>query len=184
MARQSPHLPEAPLDLAPPGPPPEQIKSWLNLIKTTSPNNQDLAQYCDRLAADNHYWAWCGAFVAAMLAEAGLPPVFSGPDDTDRFAWAPAWDVYGTKVDINNGEVPEPGDIMRFTWHGGGEHVTFYDHPVETDDLYHCCGGNQGSSHVVSIEGMPINCIVEVRRPPASAVQSASAPPPPAGGVG
>jgi lysozyme family protein len=164
------------------GGPPAQMKSWLNLIKTTSPNIQGLAQFCDGLASGG-YWAWCGGFVAAMLAEAGLPPVFSGPDDTDRFAWAPAWDVYGTKVDINNGESPRPGDIMRFAWHGGGEHVTFYDHPVETDDLYHCCGGNQGSAHVVSIEGMPMNCIVAVRRPPAPpAVVVAAAPP--AGGPG
>ncbi len=72
-------------------------------------------------------------FVAAMLAEAGLPPVFTGTDDTERFAWAPAWDKYGTKVDIENGELPHPGDVMRFSWHGGGEHVTFYDHPVETE---------------------------------------------------
>ena len=59
-------------------------------------------------------------------------------------------------------------------------HVTFYDHPVETDDLYHCCGGNQGSGHVVSIEGMPMNCVVAVRRPPAPAVAAAqpSAAPP------
>jgi hypothetical protein len=110
-----------------------------------------------------------------MLAEAGLPPIFSGPNETDRFAWAPAWDSYGTKVDIENGELPQPGDIMRFAWHSGGEHVTFYDHPVDSDELYHCCGGNQGSAHVVSIEGMPMNCIVAVRRPPAVVV--AAAPP-------
>jgi lysozyme family protein len=147
---------------------PAQMQSWLKLIKTTSPNIPGLAQYCDGLAAEGGYWPWCGAFVAAMLAGAGLPPVFTSAADTDRFAWAPAWDAYGTKVDIKNGESPRPGDIMRFAWHGGGEHVTFYDHPVESDDLYHCLGGNQGRSHVVSIEGMPMNCIVAVRRPPAA----------------
>jgi lysozyme family protein len=157
---------------------PEQMKSWLNLIKTTSPKIEGLAQYCDNLAAQKDRWAYCGAFVAAMLAEAGLPPVFSGPHDTDRFAWAPAWDVYGTKVDIHNGDEPRPGDIMRFKWPGGGEHVTFYDHPIETDDFYHCCGGNQGNAaHAVSIEAMAMNSIVEVRRPPAAAaVQPAPAP--------
>lgn len=157
--------------------PPEQMKEWIDLIETNSPNIPGLAQYCNVLASG--YRPWCGMFVAAMLAEAGLPPVFAGTDDTDRFAWAPAWDKYGTKVDIENGELPHPGDVMRFSWHGGGEHVTFYDHPVETDDLYHCCGGNQGSGHVVSIEGMPMNCIVAVRRPPAPAVAAAqpSAPP-------
>ena len=150
------------------GGPPPMIKTLLNLIKTTSPNIQGLAKYCNNLASGG-YWPWCGGFVAGMLAEAGLPPVFTGPDDTDRFAWAPAWDNYGTKVDIENGERPQPGDIMRFAWHGGGEHVTFYDHPVESDDLYHCCGGNQDQAHHVSIVGMPMNCIVAVRRPPAVA---------------
>jgi lysozyme family protein len=148
------------------GSPPDQIKTWLNTIKTTSPNIQGLAQYCDRLASGG-YEPWCGIFVASMLALDGKPPAFSGPDDTDRFAWAPAWDSYGTKVDVHNGEIPQPGDIMRFAWHSGGEHVTFYDHPVESDNLYHCCGGNQGQTHIVSIEGMPMSCIVEVRRPPA-----------------
>jgi len=158
--------------------PPEQVKEWIDLIETTSPSIPGLAQYCNVLATG--YRPWCGMFVAAMLAEAGLPPVFTGTDDTERFAWAPAWDKYGTKVDVENGELPHPGDVMRFSWHGGGEHVTFYDHPVETDDLYHCCGGNQGSGHVVSIEGMPMNCIVAVRRPPAPAVAAAqpSASPP------
>ena len=98
-----------------------------------------------------------------MLAEAGLPPVF-GPTADDRFALAVAWDVYGTKVDIENGELPQPGDIMRFTWPSGGHHVTFYDHPVETDDLYHCCGGNQ-DHNVVNIEAMAMSAIRAVRRP-------------------
>jgi lysozyme family protein len=154
------------------GNPPDQVKTWLNHIETNSPNIQGLAQYCDGLEAAG-YWPWCGGFVAAMLAEAGLPPVFSGPAETDRFAWAPAWDVYGTKVDIENGELPQPGDIMRFAWHSGGEHVTFYDHPVDSDDLYHCCGGNQGTGHVVSIEGMPMSCIVAVRRPTAVVIAAA-----------
>ncbi len=162
--------------------PPEQVKEWIDLIETTSPSIPGLAQYCNVLATG--YRPWCGMFVAAMLAEAGLPPVFTGTDDTDRFAWAPAWDKYGTKVDIENGELPHPGDVMRFSWHGGGEHVTFYDHPVETDDLYHCCGGNQGSGHVVSIEGMPMNCIVAVRRPPAPAVAAAQPSASPPGATG
>ena len=150
------------------GAPPQQIEKWLNHIKANTPNIQGLSQYCDGLGAGG-YFPWCGVFVASMLAEAGLPPAFSGPNDTDRFAWAPAWDSYGTKVDIENGELPQPGDIMRFAWHGGGEHVTLYDHPVESDDLYHCCGGNQGSAHIVSIEAMPMNSIAAVRRPPAVA---------------
>jgi hypothetical protein len=158
---------------------PQWIDDWLNLIKTKSPNIPGLAEYCDGFAAQGARgeFPWCGVFVASMLAEAGLPPVFSGPNDTDRFAWAPAWDSYGTKVDIENGELPQPGDIMRFAWHSGGEHVTFYDHPVETDDQYHCCGGNQGKTHVVSIEPMPMNCIAAVRRPP-TVVAAAAAPSP------
>jgi hypothetical protein len=155
---------------------PQWIDDWLNLIKTKSPNIPGLAEYCDGFAAlgARGEFPWCGVFVASMLAEAGLPPVF-GPTENDRFALAAAWDSYGTKVDIENGELPQPGDIMRFAWHSGGEHVTFYDHPVETDDMYHCCGGNQGKPHVVSIEPMPMNCIAAVRRPPA--VVAAAAPP-------
>jgi hypothetical protein len=128
------------------------------------------ADYCGALAGPS-YWAWCGVFAGAMLAEAGLPPVFAGPKATQRFAWAPARDVYGTNVDLENGDLPQPGDIMRFAWPNGGEHVTFYDHPVDSDDLYHCSGGNQGGGHVVSIEGMPMNCIVKVRRPTVAAAQ-------------
>jgi hypothetical protein len=60
---------------------------------------------------------------------------------------------------------------MRFAWHSGGEHVTFYDHPVDSDDLYHCCGGNQGTGHVMS-------CIVAV--PPDSGGDSCC----PTGGAG
>ena len=85
------------------GSPPQQILRWLDLIKTTSPNIDGLAEYCAALAGPS-YWAWCGVFVAAMLAEAGLPPVFAGPKATQRFAWAPAWDAYGTNVDLENGE--------------------------------------------------------------------------------
>jgi hypothetical protein len=151
---------------------PPQIDTWLNLIKTNSPNNPDLAQYCDRLAAEGARGEvpWCGIFVASMLAEAGLPPVF-GPTDNDRFALATAWDVYGTKVDIENGAEPQPGDIMRFTWPGSppGHHVTFYNNRVETDNQYHCCGGNQGRGQEVSIDPMAMTAIRAVRRPPAAA---------------
>jgi hypothetical protein len=152
---------------------PQQIVDWLNLIKTKSPNIPGLAQYCDRFAGARDEFPWCGVFVASMLAEVGLPPVF-GPTDNDRFALAAAWDVYGTKVDIENGELPQPGDIMRFQWPSGGHHVTFYDHPVETDDLYHCCGGNQGANKV-SIEAMAMSSIHAVRRPPAVAAAAPAA---------
>jgi len=149
---------------------PQWIDDWLNLIKTKSPNIPGLAEYCDGFAAQGARgeFPWCGVFVASMLAEAGLPPVF-GPTEDDRFASAAAWDSYGTKVDIENGELPQPGDIMRFQWPSGGHHVTFYDHLVETDDLYHCCGGNQGQGHVVNIEPMAMSSIHAVRRPPAAA---------------
>jgi hypothetical protein len=146
---------------------PQQIIDWLNLIKTKFPNIPGLAAYCDGFAAATGEFPWCGVFAASMLAEAGLPPVW-GPTENDRFALAVAWDVYGTKVDIENGELPQPGDIMRFTWPSGGHHVTFYDHPVETDDLYHCCGGNQ-DHNVVNIETMAMSAIRAVRRPPAAA---------------
>ena len=130
-----------------------EIKAWAAAIAAKYP---DMASYCAQYTDPSI--PWCGLFAAYVLAMNGVRPVF-GPSDTDKFLWAPAWDTFGAAV-----STPQPGDIMRFSWSGGGEHVTFYDHEVD-DNSYHCTGGNQGN-HVVSTEAMPMSAIVAIRRPP------------------
>lgn len=133
-----------------------QIVSWSKAIATKFP---DMASY-----AANYNDAsipWCGQLVAYVLAMQGIRPIF-GPTDTDKYLWAPAWDDFGTAV---TGD-PQPGDILRFKWPGGGEHVTIYDHEVD-DNYYHCTGGNQGSPGQVSTAAMAMSSCVAIRRPPA-----------------
>ena len=136
---------------------PSQIVSWSKAIAAKFP---DMASY-----AANYNDAsipWCGQFVAYVLAMQGIRPIF-GPTDTDKYLWAPAWDDFGTAV---TGD-PQPGDIMRFKWPGGGEHVTLYDHEVD-DNYYHCTGGNQGSPGQVSTAAMAMSSCVAIRRPPSA----------------
>jgi uncharacterized protein (TIGR02594 family) len=130
------------------------ILSWPSAIATKFP---EMADYAKGYQHDST--PWCGLTVAYVLAMSGIKPVF-GPSDTDRFLWADAWRQFGTAVDA-----PQPGDVMVFRWAGGGEHVTLYDHE-EDDAFYHCTGGNQGNSHVVSTEAMPMANCIAIRRPP------------------
>jgi len=133
------------------------IIGWPQAIAAKYP---DMASYAARYVHDST--PWCGVFAAYCLAMNGIRPIF-GPTDTDKWMWADAWKNFGTAVDV-----PQPGDVLVFRWAGGGEHVTFYDHEDDTDDNYHCTGGNQGSSHVVSTEAMPMGNCIAIRRPPAS----------------
>jgi lysozyme family protein len=133
------------------------IMAWPGAIAAKYP---DMADYASRYTHDSI--AWCGVFAAYVLAMNGVRPVF-GPTDTDKWMWADAWKNFGTAVDPATG--PQPGDILVFRWAGGGEHVTFYNEEVD-DEYYHCCGGNQGSGHVVSIEAMPMANCIAIRRPP------------------
>jgi hypothetical protein len=108
------------------------------------------------------YWEWCGGFVQAMLAYSNIRGPF-GPTDTDKWPWAPAWDTWGTDASDN----PQPGDVLRFKWPNGGEHVAFYDHMVD-DNNYHIIGGDQTNSLKVSLASEPMAYCVAVRRPPAA----------------
>lgn len=151
------------------GSPPSWMQDWIAKIKIVGALISGLTAYCDQLL-NQGYWSWCGGFVAAALAQAGKPPVFTSAQDIDRFAWAPAWAQYGTKVDVANGEQPQTGDIVVYQWNGGGEHVTFYNMRNEDTDTWQCIGGNQGSNHVVSIEELPQypdKQVFAVRRPSA-----------------
>jgi uncharacterized protein (TIGR02594 family) len=130
------------------------IIAWPKAIAAKYP---DMADYASRYVHDST--PWCGVFVAWALSTNNIRPVF-GPTDTDKWMWADAWRQFGTAV---TGD-PQPGDVLVFKWAGGGEHVTFYDH-MEDDNYYHCTGGNQGSSHVVSTESMPMANCIAIRRP-------------------
>lgn len=141
--------------------PPSWMIDLIDGIKNNAANKDTpgFAAYCDQLK--HGYRAWCGIFVAGCLAAAGKPVPFAQGNDLLSFAWAPAFDSYGTAA------VPlQPGDILRFGWHGGGEHVTFYEGVYPNDDLYHILGGNQG--HAVNIKTEPMDDELKfARRPPA-----------------
>lgn len=130
------------------------IMAWPPAIGNKYP---EMADYCKGYLHDTT--PWCGLTVAYVLAASGIRPQF-GATDTDRFLWAASWLQFGTAV-----ETPQPGDVMVFQWAGGGHHVTLYDHEVD-DNSYHCTGGNQGNSHVVSTEAMPMANCIGIRRPP------------------
>jgi hypothetical protein len=86
----------------------------------------DLASYC---AQATNTTAWCGIFVAKVLAEFGIrpPPVANGVG----FMWVDTWKNWGTPVPFGEAE---PGDVQIFV--GSPHHVNFYPG----------VGGNQGDA--------------------------------------
>ena len=138
---------------------PSQIVSWSKAIAAKFPDMTAYSQNYNSASIP-----WCGQFVAYVLAMQGIRPIF-GPTDTDKYLWAPAWDDYGTDVGVAG--QPQPGDILRFKWSTGGEHVTIYDHEVD-DNYYHCTGGNQGDPGQVSTAAMAMSSCVAIRRPPSA----------------
>lgn len=143
------------------GPMPAPVKAWMQNIATQFP---EMAAEANMLAGMN-YWEWCGGFVQSMLSYSNIRGPF-GPADTDKWPWAFAWSDWGADASDN----PQPGDVLVFRWASGGGHVTFFDHVVPTDNYYHCCGGDQGSSLSVSIEAIPMSSCIAIRRPPALVV--------------
>jgi cell wall-associated NlpC family hydrolase len=125
-----------------------------------------MAAYISELQSGYH--EWCGMFVGGCLAAAGYPVPFNAADETGSLAWAPAWDNYGMEVPRDQ---IQPGDIMRWGWRNGGEHVTFYSGLFPNDDFYHCLGGNQtvqSGGYGVTIGLLPIDAeLKHIRRPPA-----------------
>lgn len=136
---------------------PSRIVGWSKAIAAKFP---DMASYSAQYT--NAGIPWCGHFVAYVLSQSGIRPPF-GTTDTDKYLWAPSFDDWGIEV---TGD-PQPGDILRFKWSGGGEHVSIYDHEVD-DNYYHCTGGNQGNPGQVSTEAMPMSACVAIRRPPSA----------------
>jgi peptidoglycan hydrolase-like protein with peptidoglycan-binding domain len=145
------------------GNPPQWMLDLIDGIKNNAANRNTpgFAAYCDALKSG--YRPWCGIFIAGCLAAAGLPVPFVQGNDLLCFAWAPAYDTYGTPV-TDGGRA---GDIQRYEWHGGGEHVTFYEGNYPNDDLYHILGGNQGNAVNIKTEPMDDE-LAAFRRPPAS----------------
>lgn len=78
--------------------------------------------------------SWCASFVSSALSETG----YKSP----RTAWARTFLTYGKKLSD-----PTLGCIMVFERNdpGGDSHVTFWT-GKETEDSYHCLGGNQANS--------------------------------------
>lgn len=72
---------------------------------------------------------WCGLFVTAALAQAGL----TSPPISIR---ASSWETWGVRT------TPRMGAVLVFTRPGGG-HVGFY--VGETDTHFLVLGGNQGN---------------------------------------
>jgi len=142
------------------GDPPQFMVNLIHGIMANAANRDapGFQAYCTALLSG--YRPWCGMFAAGVLAAAGKPVPFVQGDDLRSFAWAPGWDGYGVAV---TGD-PQAGDLMRFGWHGGGEHITFYEGRYESDDYYHCLGGNQ--SNAVTIAKFIIDDTLKaVRRP-------------------
>lgn len=101
-------------------------------------------------------WAWCGAFVGAVLKRCGLE---STPKDVCLMARS--YLKYGKSVDAS--EVKK-GDIVVFwrsspsSWKG---HVAFFDH-FDGSNVY-VLGGNQGNK--VSIAKYSKSRVLDYRRP-------------------
>jgi hypothetical protein len=143
------------------GPPPQWMSDLIDGIKNNAANKNapGFAAYCDQFKTG--YFEWCGIFAAGVLASAGKSVPYVQGQDTSSYAWAPAWDSYGTAVTD-----PIPGDMIRYGWSSGGEHITMYESLHGEDDYYHCIGGNQ-TGQSVSIAMMPMDSEVKaIRRAP------------------
>ena len=101
--------------------------------------------------------AWCGTFVAACLARAGLPK----PPRGFVGVRARAWEAYGANL------WPEriaPGAIVvlwRRSKASGQGHVAFY--VGEDASHYHLLGGNQGNA--VNVQRFPKSRVTAIRWP-------------------
>jgi cell wall-associated NlpC family hydrolase len=149
------------------GNPPSWMAHLLDGIAKENASVPGMAAYI--LELQSGYHEWCGMFVGGCLAAAGYPVPFNAADETGSLAYAPAWDTYGTEVPP---EQIQPGDIMRWGWTTGGEHVTFYSGLFPNDDFYHCLGGNQAvqsGGYGVTIGLLPMDAqLKHIRRPPAA----------------
>lgn len=144
------------------GDPPSWMLDLINGIMTNAANKDvdGFQAYCQQLKSG--YRPWCGIFGAGCLAAAGKAVPFVKGNDLLSFAWAPSFDTWGVAV----AGTPQPGDVMRFGWDSGGEHVTFYEGYYPNDDFYHILGGNQGNA--VNIKTEPMDDELKfVRRPSA-----------------
>lgn len=92
--------------------------------------------------------AWCGLFIAYVVAETGREPVVNP-------LWARNWARWGVPADK-----PKLGDILVFA-RGTGGHVGIYI--AEDQVAYHVLGGNQGNK--VSITRIVKTRMIAARRP-------------------
>ena len=92
--------------------------------------------------------AWCGLFMAFVVAETNREPVINP-------LWARNWAKWGVAADK-----PKLGDILVFSRRTGG-HVGLYI--AEDPVAYHVLGGNQGN--MVSITRILKSRLIAARRP-------------------
>lgn len=91
---------------------------------------------------------WCAAFVCRMLEETH--------NKSTKSAAAASYENFGLASEL------KPGCIIVFKWPGGGHHVTFCHHIVDSTHVA-CIGGNQ--SDMVKISVFPRHSIVATRWP-------------------
>lgn len=96
---------------------------------------------------------WCAAFICYCLEKAGFT--------STKSAAALSYSRYGIPCKL------QPGAIVVFRWHSGGEHVSFVDHVVDEHTVA-CLGGNQ--SDQVKISQFPRASIVAIRWPAGASV--------------
>lgn len=97
----------------------------------------DMAAYAAQAKTDT---PWCGIFVAAMLARAGIRPAYSkDSSDTNDFMWAnaPIEAKWGTIVPRSEAR---PGDVIILP-----RHTTFFDGNNGSNRFWGI-GGNQGNA--------------------------------------
>ena len=97
----------------------------------------EMEKYCDGYQHDET--PWCGLTAAFCMTVAGVRPVF-GPEDTDRWMWALAWNE-DSKWGMHLSR-PQTGCVVVMERSGGG-HVTFFEY-MDDDGYLMCRGGNQG----------------------------------------
>src|SRR5262245_29014851 len=109
----------------------------LAMADTIGRTYSDMAQYASGYVHDAI--PWCGLTVAYVMTQAGIRPVW-GPEDTDRWLWARAWDnpEWGEPLDE-----PRPGCVVVLTRSGGG-HVSLYESTSGSNLMLR--GGNQSDA--------------------------------------
>lgn len=124
-----------------------------------------LAAYCANATPTT---AWCGIFIARLLAQMGIEPPYDPNDDTGSFMFVDGWaKTNWGALHIQPGQ-EQPGDIIPLRV---PHHVTILKEVK--GDRYICVGGNQtgpsGNPDSVTESSYARSGVMAIIRPPASA---------------